>query len=344
MVRISDEEVKKIVQYYGLHPKFVEKYGKVYKVYTDKGDYALKRMRAEEGLDFLYYMQFLYQRGYNRIVPIFPAADGRYAILEGKYLYYLMPWLENKLREDHTQKHHELFRELARIHTLSAREVPVSKEERKEHFDITKARWEKEQEALETYIEFSEKTWYMSPFQLMFCTYFSEISGGQRYALGKLNEWHEASLEETKARSVIVHGKLSTEHFLYNDKGLGFFSNLEKSRTASPIHDLLPFLSRMLNTHPKQFNESVEWLELYFRHFPFKEEEMYLFLSYLAQPGAIYRVIESYFSTAKEKNEMKYIRELQTCYWQMKNTEYIVMTLNETEQRKKQMEQSQPSD
>ncbi|CAM3935743.1 spore coat protein YsxE [Lederbergia lenta] len=341
MAHILEEEVKRIVKLYGLDADFVQNIGNVYRIYTNKGEFALKRMKVENGLDFLYYMQFLYQRGYNRIVPIFPTADGRFAILEGKYVYYLMPWLENKLKEDHTQKHHDLFRELARFHMLSVREVPVSKEERKEHFDRTQNRWEKEQEAMETYMEVSEKTWYMSPFQLMFCTFFSEISGGQRYALRKLNDWHEASLEETKARSVIVHGKLSTEHFLYNEKGIGYFSNFEKASIASPIHDLLPFLSRMLNTHPKQFNESVEWLEAYFRHFPFKSEEMHLFLSYLAQPGPIYRVIEKYFSTTNEKNEMQFVRDLQRHYWQMKNKEFIVMRLNEIEERKKQMEQEQ---
>lgn len=343
MVHLHNEDVKRLAGYYGLTVEYIERFGKVSKIYTDKGEFALKRMNANVGVDFLYYVQLLYQRGYNRIVPVYPALDGRYAILEGKYLYYLMPWLENKLREDHTQKHHELFRELARLHTLSVQEVPVSKEERKDHFEKTKARWEKEQEELERYIELSEKTWYMSPFQLLFCTFFSEITGAQRFALDKLTEWHEASLEETKARSVIVHGKLSTEHFLYNEKGIGFFSNFERAGNASPIHDLLPFLARMLNTHPKEFNESLHWLEAYFRHFPFKTEEMSLFLSYLSYPGAIYRVIEKYFSTPKDKNEMRSARDLQRHYWQMKNAEYIVMKFNEMEQRKKEMEQQSQS-
>ncbi|MFK4997562.1 hypothetical protein ACI2OX_08590 [Bacillus sp. N9] len=95
--------------------------------------------------------------------------------MEGTSLYYLMPWLENKLRDDYSQRHHQLFRELARLHTLSVREVPVSKEERKEHFDQTTARWEKEQEALENYVEISERAWYMSLSNYCFAHIFMKL-------------------------------------------------------------------------------------------------------------------------------------------------------------------------
>ncbi|MFK4997563.1 hypothetical protein ACI2OX_08595 [Bacillus sp. N9] len=94
----------------------------------------------------------------------------------------------------------------------------------------------------------------------------------------------------------------------------------------------------MLKTHPKQFNESVEWLGAYFRHFPFKQEETHLFLSYLAQPGSIFRVVEKYFSSSENKNEMKCVQNLQQHYWQMRNTEFIVMKMEEAEQLKNQQE------
>jgi len=338
----TNEDISRLIYHYGLSMNFVEKHGRVYKVYTNKGEFALKEMEANKGIDFLHYVQHLYQKGYNRIVPIYPALDGRYAILEGNSLFYLMPWLENKEREGRIQKHKDLFRELARLHTLSVREVPVTKEMREEHYEQTTARWENEQEALLAFVERSERTVYMSPFQLLFCTFYTEINGAERFALNKLKEWQEATSEETKARSVIIHGKLSNEHFLYDENGLGFFTNFELAQIASPIHDLLPFLDRTLSTQPKKFDESLEWLDTYFRHFPFKKEEMLLFLSYLAHPGAIFRVVERYFSTGKEKNEMKFVNQLQHLYWRMKNTEYVVVKLEEKE-RLKNEQQTPPS-
>ncbi|MBM7713465.1 spore coat protein YsxE [Bacillus thermophilus] len=327
------KSLKEIAGLYGLNLKFAERFGRVYKIYTDKGEFALKRINANRGIDFLKYVQLLYQRGYYRIVPIYPALDGRYAVLSGNSLYYLMPWLENREREGQFKKNQELFRELARLHTISAREVEVSPDDRKEHYEQTLSRWEKEKEGLEQFVERSEKPWYMSPFQLLFCSYYHEIALAQRYAIGKLKEWYEVTEDEKKARSVIIHGKLSPEHFLYHESGFGYFTNFEKAGTASPIHDLLPFLARTMETYPKAFDECIDWLHIYFKYFPFRKEEMLLFLGYLAQPGKMYQTVENYYSAGKEKHELRCVQGLQRQYWYMKNTEYIVMRLEEYERQ-----------
>ncbi|RST76230.1 spore coat protein YsxE [Siminovitchia acidinfaciens] len=343
MTDYHEKNINHIVELYGLRLKFAEKYGRVHKLYTDKGTFALKKINAKHGVDFLQYIQLLYQRGYHRIVPIYPTMDGRYGVLVIDKLYYLMPWLENREREGQIKKSQELFRELARLHTISAREVDVAENDRKEHFDLTSTRWEKEKEALEQYVERAEQAWYMSPFQLLFCTFYHEVTMAQNYSIRKFNEWYDVSKEQTKARSVIVHGKISPEHFLYNEQGTGYFTNFESAMTASPIHDLLPFLSRSLKTYPKRFDDGLEWLSIYFRHFPFRKDEMLLFLSYLAYPERIFQVVDRYFAAGKERNEYKFVRQLQKQYWYMKNTEYIVMSLEEMEQRKNEAGDPPPS-
>ena len=88
----------------------------------------------------------LYHRGYNRIVPIYPTMDGRYGVLHENDLYYLMPWLPNEEKEDRNEKHQKMFRELARLHTLSVKDIQLSKEQRKEHYDQTVWQWERETE------------------------------------------------------------------------------------------------------------------------------------------------------------------------------------------------------
>lgn len=337
-------ELKKLAGLYGLTLHYAERYGKVYKLYTEKGEFALKSIRAEKGMDFLRSVQMLYQKGYNRIVPVYPAEDGRYGILHEGRVYYLMPWLENREREDHFEKHQQLFRELARLHMLSRQEVPVQPEERKAHYESMSAAWEKEQEFLESFLVQSEKEWYMSPFQLIFCTCYQEISRSLSFARDKIKQWYEATKDVEKSRTVIVHGKISVEHFLYDERGIGYFTNFEDIREASPIHDLLPFLSRSLNTFPKRFDEGAEWLATYFRHFPFTEEERLLFLCYLAHPGPVCRTVEKYTEAGSGRNELMLVREFQWHYWHMKNTEYLVMKLEEAEQQKQAAMESPPSD
>ncbi|MED4225074.1 spore coat protein YsxE [Neobacillus cucumis] len=330
------ETVAPILQHYLVEPYFVEDFGIVQKIYSNKGTFALKKIPPTTGTDFIRHVHLLYQKGFNRIVPIYPTMDGRYAVLHENNLYYLMPWMPNDQKENRDQRNHELFRELARLHTLSAKEVTVSKEERTEHYEKTIQQYEKQQEFLDGYIDECEKKTYMSPFQLLYCLYYNEISQALRFSKAKFEEWYENTKENEKARMVITHGKLSSEHFLYDDRGYGFFINFENARYGSPIHDLLPYLSRALNTRPKRNDTTIDWVYHYFKYFPYKEDEKLLFSSYLAMPVPIMQVVEGYYKKQGRKNEMKFVRQLQERFWHIKNSEYVVMRMTEIENQRKQ--------
>jgi spore coat protein YsxE len=335
--------LRPILKQYQIDPYFVEDFGKVYKVYSQKGIFALKKIPPNWGTDFVRHVHFLYQKGYNRIVPIYPAADGRYAVLYDKDLYYLMPWLPNGTTETREERHKQLFRELARLHTLSSKEVPVKKEERTEHYEKTIDQYEKNEEFLEGFIEECEKKAYMSPFELLYCLYFNEMGQALRFSKSKFEEWYESTKDQEKARSVIIHGKISSEHFLYDERGYGYFTNFEQAGFGSPIHDILPFLSRTLNTRPKKNDECIEWVQHYFQYFPFKSDENLLFLSYLSYPIPLIQMAENYYHKEPNKrNEFKFVKQLQRRYWHHKNTEYIAMKLAQSVPQEPQTQEGAP--
>ncbi|WML45566.1 spore coat protein YsxE [Neobacillus sp. PS3-40] len=334
--------VAPILKHYQVEPYFVEDFGKIVKVYSNKGTFALKKIVPNSGTDFIRHVHQLYQKGYNRIVPIYPTNDGRYAVLHDKDLYYLMPWLSNDVKENRKERHQQLFRELARLHTLSSKEITVKKEERTEHYEKTIQQFEKNQEFLTGFIEECEKKTYMSPFQLLFCLYFNEIVQALSFSKKKFEEWYEKTKEQEKARMVINHGKISSEHFLFDEKGYGYFANFEDAGFGSPIHDLLPFLSRSLKTNPKRNDECVDWITHYFKYFPFKADEKLLFYSYLSYPLPIIQVVEKYYRKQNPKNELKFVQHLQHQYWYLKNTEYVAMRMTELEQEEQTKEGAPP--
>lgn len=330
------EAVVPILKHYHVEPHFVEDYGSIQKIYSNKGTFALKKIDPTIGTDFIRHVHFLYQKGFNRIVPIYPTMDGRHAVLHDHYLYYLMPWMADDHKENRQQKSHQLFRELARLHTLSAKEITVSKEERIEHYEKTIQQLDKHQEFLDGFIDVCERKTYMSPFELLFCLYYSEISQALRFSKAKFEEWYEGTKENEKARMVVIHGKLSSEHFLYDERGYGFFINFENAAYGSPIHDLLPYISRTLNTNPKRSDDSIDLIYHYFKYFPFKEDEKLLFYSYLAYPIPMLQTVEKYYRKPRPKNELKYVRQLQKRYWHLKNTEYAVMRMTEIEKQQRE--------
>lgn len=337
------KQIAPILTHYGVTPHFVESFGKVQRVYADKGVFALKKISPTHGSDFIRHIQYLYQKGYNRIVPIYPTLDGRYAIIYQNHLYYLMPWLSNEVKENRNERHQQMFRELARLHTLSVREVTINKEEKQEHYENTIHEWEKEEELLMGFLEQCESKWYMSPFELLFCLYYNDMNQALRFSTNKFKDWYEKTKDDEKARVVLSHGKLSTEHFIFDDRGYGYFTNFENSRQGSPMHDLLPFISRILKTYPKKCEECVDWLYTYFKYFPLREEELNLLLSYFAHPGYLLQAVEDY-NKSPNKHERKHVQKLQRHYWQLKNTEYIVMRIDEIERQKKLEKEAQENE
>ncbi|MDQ6599838.1 spore coat protein YsxE [Bacillus salipaludis] len=327
------ERLSPILENYQIKPYFVEDFGSVLKVYSNKGTFALKKITPTTGTDFIRHVHLLYQKGYNRIVPIYPTMDGRYAVLHNNELYYLMPWMSNELKEDRVHRNQQLFRELARLHTLSAKEIDVSKEERTEHYEKTIQQLEKHQEFLEGFIEECENKTYMSPFELLYCLYYNEISMALRFSKERFEDWYEETKDSEKARMVIIHGKLSSEHFLYDDRGYGHFINFENARYGSPIHDMLPYLSRSLETMPKRNNDAIGLVQHYFKYFPFKQDEKLLFYSYLAYPVPMIQCVEGYYRRQDTKNELKFVRQLQRRYWHLKNSEYVVTSMFEMDKQ-----------
>ena len=217
----------------------------------------------------------------------------------------------------------------------------MNKEERKNHYEKTLADLEREEEFLAEYLEVCERNVYMAPFELNFCTYYHDINQALSYSKRRLNEWFEAAKDHEKERIVITHGKISNEHFLCDDNGYGYFINFEQSNMSSPLRDLLPFLAKSLRGFPKRSEELVEWIYTYFKYFPLKEHEMHLFLSYLAHPSSVTETVEIFFKEGKNRNERKAVKKLQRDYWLLKNTEFIVARIDETERQIKLQAQNE---
>ncbi|WP_234396892.1 spore coat protein YsxE [Bacillus massiliglaciei] len=332
----QQQEALAALRHYALKVHYIEDFGKVKKVYTDRGVFALKRIPPNAGMDFIRNVQKIYQRGYNRIVPIYPTGDGRYAVLENTRLYYLMPWLTNDPYNERDERHKQMFRELARMHGLTVKEMAVDPEEREDHYNRTVKEWEEEQQMIDELIVSCERKWYMSPYEMMFCLYYTDISQALKYSLKQFESWFEKAKEQEKVRAVVTHGKVSLKHFVYDDRGYGHFLNFENSKVAPPHFDLLPFLVTSARTYPIHCDDCVEWLYNYLRFFPLKEEEMLLMQSYFAYPGAALGSVRRFVEQRDKKSELEYVQDLQKQYWLLKNVEYMAMKMEEREKMKKE--------
>ncbi|WP_110111511.1 spore coat protein YsxE [Bacillus sp. CGMCC 1.16541] len=327
-----------LLEQYRLQVDFIEDYGKVKKVYTNQGVFALKRVddRSLSHNHFIQKVQHLHQKGFMKFVPIYQTTEGAYTVPYRNAYYYLMPWLPDNPTEERDIRYHKLFQELAQLHALSAHEVDVVGEDIEAHYEALKKTWEDRQAELEQYVVESEKKVYMSPFELYFCTFYYETTRALEYAQEKLKQWYEYTKEKEKIRVTTVHGKLSAKHFVYDERGNGYFINFEQAREASPIYDLVSFYYRTLKTYPMTTMDSYEWYSTYEQHFPLREEERLLLHMYLAFPEPIYQAVVQYRQNYRSKRELDHTKSLLSAFWLTKNLEQLNLKIDAVDQQRKQ--------
>ncbi|RAK21367.1 spore coat protein YsxE [Anoxybacillus vitaminiphilus] len=334
------EQYRPILQQYRLQADYIEDYGKTKKIYTRAGVFALKELSMPQQLQTIHNAYRFFAK---KAIPLFLAHNGHpFVAYRGRY-YYLMPWISDEAKEERHERHLPLFRDLAQIHQTSLKEVEINEEALTNYYNSIKERQEKQREFLQSYIETCENEWYMSPFQLQFCTYFHETMQAYWFAQTQLENWYEKMKETKKWRVAVVHGNVSLSHYVYAEKGNGYFLSLERSHIAPPLSDLLHFFQKYLRTYPIMCDECVNWFIEYEQAFPVQEEETALFLSYLAEPEMIYRMVHQYVNQSKKMDERRQVSQLQKAYWFMKNSEYFIMRLTEIEEKKKAQEESHAS-
>lgn len=331
------EDTQSVLQEYGLTAQFIEPVSPlVWKVYTDYGVFALKKLKEDRGKHFTDHMVAIEEKGFRSFVPVYRTNSGKFFSAGIQYgdTYYLMPWLQFDQEEERDQKHAYLFRETARLHERTAQELKVRRDEIERYYGQTKKKWEQDKIFYEQFVDRAEKEWYLSPFELQAITYFSETISAVNFALERLEDWYESAKEKDVSRVVMNHGSLSIHHFLYNDAGTGYFTNFERASVGPPQNDLLGFYTKMFRGFPKACPECVEWFYGYTKSFPLREAEVSLFLSYMAYPASMYKVLNGY-QTGKRQHEKEECTQLLKAYWQMKNIEPFVMKIHQIEQEKK---------
>ncbi|MFC0270182.1 spore coat protein YsxE [Metabacillus herbersteinensis] len=335
------DETSVILEQYDLTPEYVETLSnKVKKVYTSSGPYVLKKLSKKRNTRFTELINSVDEKGYVGYVPIFQNKNRELFTPHYNDLYYLMPWLPNEPEGEKDERHQYLFREVAELHRRTVREVKLTGQEATIHYDAIVKGWEEGKEFFEKYVDECEKQLYLAPFELQTLTYYIEASRAAEFSRKKLDEWSERMKEKEATRLVVNHGRLSAHHFLYDEQGTGFFTNFEQARLSSPIDDMLIFFKKTLRGYPKQCNDCVNWFYTYQKSFPFSEEEMLLFLSYLSYPDRIVRVLKNNAGKDRTLGELNRNQELLKAYWQFKNVEYFVMKVSEIEEKKK-LEQQQ---
>jgi spore coat protein YsxE len=300
-----------ILYYYDLFPERVESYGKVQKITTKRGTFALKEsdMNVEQMNWYLHCMDRLHEIRYERVVPITPTKYGDpFVVINNRY-YYVTKWVENDARHDFVYEDF-IIEELGKLHVNTVKAQTFSEEVVKDSYTGLIRRFEHRQLEMERFTEVAERQTYISPFELRYLSQFHKMMRIAEDAKQKVTEWYEGCAENKRYRSVLCHGRPFRGHVVPDQLGEGSFINFERAVLDTPVKDLAYFF-RTAAQYPEWSEQSaIQWLERYENHLPLLKEEKILLASYLKFPEPIYATIQSYQGST-DTSQLEFVRKLE---------------------------------
>ncbi|MFA9555973.1 spore coat protein YsxE [Evansella sp. AB-rgal1] len=335
-IHVQHKPIGAVLFQYDLYPEKIESIGKVKKIYTPNGVFALKetKMSEDETDWFIHVIRRLERIGFHYVVPILPTKYGDSVVRYDGHVYYLMPWYDDQTKFKHAVDTEEVMvEELARLHGLTERTQEYSEEVLEESYETLKKRWGYRRLEMERYVEQIEGNVYLSPFELTFLTHFQRTIFMAEEAEKHLKKWMEGAKEKKSFRSVLCHGKPSRKHTCFDQYGTAYFLNFEKAVLDTPSRDMALMFRHFFQLRPWDEQEGRHWLQLYEKHFAFFDEERHLFMSYLAFPESIYQSVDAYQNKESSVPELQSVSQLERKILTMNRIQRFMKSVFEGEQR-----------
>lgn len=316
--------------YYDLRPNSVEQLGKISRIETDDGLFALKetdidRLRADE---FIHAIRKLVKMNFNQFIPVIPTKFGEYTLFAGNKTYYLMPWIEPLEYAGRVSMEEVLSDHMGIIHRMTVKTQTASKEMLDQSCERLLSRWELHALELSRFADQAEMKRYISPFELSFLTHYGMVEQLSQTASHHLEKWYKATLEKGSYRSVLTHGQLSRQHAMPTADNELLLLNFEQASLDTPARDIASFCRRGFPYALWSEDEVFRWFNRYQQHLPLLDPEKHLICAYLLFPEPIYYAVQDYQNGG---NEFELVQKLEKRIIAMRKVQRLVPKLAPTE-------------
>jgi spore coat protein YsxE len=304
---------------YDLYPVRIEQVGKVKRVITSSGTFAVKETKLNEQQQewFIHCMDRLKDLGYSQVVPITRTKYGDHTVTLGSKTYYMMPWIEEG-QGSPLDKKDFLIEQIGKLHQMTAKQQSFSAKAVKDSYKALLKRFNKRQEQMELLVERVEKKTYPSPLDLSFLSYFHQLMRMAEDAQKRLTRWYELCLEEKRFRSVLCHGKATQNHVLCDKNGDGYLINFENASLDIPVRDLAIIFRSSLNGLDLDKLKAENPLQEYEKYFSLFYEERILLSSFLSYPETVFSCVEQLMVNKHEYTQGEIVKRFERRFKSMK--------------------------
>ncbi len=292
-------DIKLIEESYGFKVKDIQSIKNISRLVTDDGVKCLKRAHMSPGFFLFIYsaVNHLKDKGYEGVIPYSTAIDGSICIPDGKYVYYVVDWVES--RECKFKREEELrkaIRAAAELHILSAGYSPPKGAKARVFYNKWVDRCDKKSVELLEFSRAIEEKEYIDDFDEIYSRHLSYYWQQAKESAAMIDGgpyWEVSAKSEESGE--FCHHDLANHNILIAENGRVYLIDFDYCIMDTRLHDLSSLVIRNMRYGNWDIEKAYFILNEYDRIYSIDEKDLKVIKAFITFPQDFWQVGLQYY-------------------------------------------------
>lgn len=288
----GESMIKELLKEYGIYSCDVVNVSEnFYKVITENRYYAFKRTKKTNFNveNWQYLFQQKDKMNFNGILPVYRTNSNNLYVEVDGFIFYLSPWI---VETDRAFEIKNAFKLIGQFHKQTQRIYTVNSEKVVARFKEYKLNVNRYQQELLFIVEKSEQKHYMSPLELLVCTYYRNIEAAISMLNTTIDKYIDAITEKPTGNISLCHGQLFKDNFIQSERL--FIINWERVGYGHSYQDVLMLFTDLMSNNKLNHKLLIDAFKIYLQENNYDLDELYLLNIYLLDCLDYLKEIHSY--------------------------------------------------
>lgn len=292
-------DFKTIEERYGFKIHNTEQIKNIYRAETDKGVKCIKRAHmSPEYFLFMYTaVKHLYNNGFEGVIPYDTCLDGSICVEEGKYIYYVVNWIESRECKFKNQEDlKDIIRTASEFHDATRGYTAPEDARPRVYYNKWTSRFNKKCIELLEFSKAIEEKEYMDQFDEIFAKHLTYFWNQGRESIDLLNHsaYSKISLI-SQDRGEFCHHDMANHNFLRDPEDRIFMIDFDYSIMDTRLHDVSSIVIRNMRHGVWDLSKAYYILNEYSRYYPLSQEDLGVIKAFMVYPQDFWQVGLQYY-------------------------------------------------
>lgn len=292
-------DFKTIEERYGFKIYSMEQIKNINKASTDQGIKCIKRAHMSSSYFLFMYsaVNYLYNKGFEGVIPYNTCLDGSICVEDDKYIYYVVDWIESKeCKFKNPEDLKAIIKTAAAFHDATiGYEAPEGAKPRVFYNKWTSKFNKKCIELLE-FSKAIEEQEYLTEFDSIYAKHVNSYWNQGRESIDLLNRSAYSKLALiSQAQGEFCHHDMANHNFLKTEDNRIFMIDFDYCIMDTRLHDVASLVIRNMRHGVWDLYKACYILDEYSRYHPITDEELGVIKAFMVYPQDFWQVGLQYY-------------------------------------------------